>query len=127
MANDQALITNDHKFSKLVQQEDFILEVTEALVEALRQSGMNQSDLAKRLGCTRGFVSQLINGGRNLTLRTVADVAHAIGVQPKFSVCPERDQHLIATTHKWPTRHSPRIVLDASGYSHHQSGKQMVA
>lgn len=75
------------KFDRLVRQEEFILEVTEALARAMKDSGCSQSELAKRLGVTRGLVSQIMAGGKNLTLRTVADVATAIGVKPRLDLC----------------------------------------
>ena len=63
---------------RLLRQEELILEVTEALSQALKKEGINKKDLADRLGRTKGFVSQLLAGGRNLTLRTIADVADAL-------------------------------------------------
>jgi plasmid maintenance system antidote protein VapI len=62
-----------------LRQEELIIEVTEALARALRTSGLTQTELASRLGKTKGFVSQILGGGRNLTLRTLADVAGALG------------------------------------------------
>ncbi|GEM_PF-2430941 len=63
---------------RLLRQEELILEVTEALSQALKQGGITKKDLADRLGKTKGFVSQLLAGGRNLTLRTIADIAEAL-------------------------------------------------
>ncbi len=66
--------------------EKLILEVTEALSEAIEKRGLTRSEVAKRLGKTKGFVSQLLAGDRNLTLRTVADIADAIGISLKVAV-----------------------------------------
>lgn len=74
------------EYRRLVNQEKFILEVTEALSRAIEESGLTKSEVAKRLGKTKGFVSQLLGGGRNLTLRTVADLSDAIGVCLKVGV-----------------------------------------
>ena len=71
---------------RLLNQEKLILEVTEALSEAIEERGLTRSEVAKRLGKTKGFVSQLLAGGRNLTLRSVADLADAIGVSMKVAV-----------------------------------------
>jgi len=62
-----------------LRQEELILEITIALSEALAEKGITRAELAKRLGKTKGFVSQILAGGRNLTLRTIADVADALG------------------------------------------------
>lgn len=74
-------------YDRLVRQEEFILEVTEALAKAMKSSGCSKAELAKRLGVTRGLVSQIMAGGKNLTLRTVADVAAALGVKPRLEMC----------------------------------------
>lgn len=64
---------------RLLRQEELILDITEALSKALEEEGVTKTELAKRLGKTKGFVSQILAGGRNLTLRTIADVADALG------------------------------------------------
>jgi ribosome-binding protein aMBF1 (putative translation factor) len=66
---------------RLLKQEELILEVTEMLSTALEKSGVSQAELARRLGKSKGFVSQLFAGGRNLTLRTISDLADALGVR----------------------------------------------
>lgn len=71
---------------RLLKQEELILEVTEALSAAIEERGLTRSEVAKRLGKTKGFVSQLLAGGRNLTLRTVADIADAIGISLRLAV-----------------------------------------
>ncbi len=76
----------DPEFRKLLAQEELILEVTEVLCELLEQEKISRKELADRLGKSKGFVSQLLNGGRNLTLRTVADIIHVLGY--KLSLTP---------------------------------------
>jgi transcriptional regulator with XRE-family HTH domain len=70
---------NDPEFRKLLAQEELILEVSESLCKLLREEKVSRKELAERLGKSKGFVSQLLNGGRNLTLRTVADILHVLG------------------------------------------------
>ncbi|MHB8068285.1 MAG: helix-turn-helix domain-containing protein [Desulfobaccales bacterium] len=69
----------DPEFARLMAQGDLIMEVTETLCELLEKEGVSRKELAERLGKSKGFVSQLLNGGRNLTLRTVADILHVLG------------------------------------------------
>src|SRR5258708_34367211 len=73
-----------------LRQEELILDATEALARALRSSGLTQSDLATRLGKTKGFVSQILGGGKNLTLRTLADVAGALGCKVQIQLRAEK-------------------------------------
>ena len=69
----------DPEFARLMAQGDLIMEVTEMLCELLEKEKVSRKELAERLGKSKGFVSQLLNGGRNLTLRTVADILHVLG------------------------------------------------
>ena len=78
----------DPEFAKLMAQGDLIMEVTETLCELLEKEKVSRKELADRLGKTKGFVSQLLNGGRNLTLRTVADILHVLGY--KVSLTPHK-------------------------------------
>lgn len=64
---------------RLLQEEELILDVTEALSEMLERESVGRTALAQKLGKTKGFVSQILAGGRNLTLRTIADIADALG------------------------------------------------
>jgi transcriptional regulator with XRE-family HTH domain len=69
----------DPEFARLMAQGDLIMEVTETLCELLEKEKISRKELADRLGKSKGFISQLLNGGRNLTLRTVADILHVLG------------------------------------------------
>ena len=79
----------DPEFAKLLAQEDLIMEVTETLCELLEKEKISRKELADRLGKSKGFVSQLLNGGRNLTLRTVADILHVLGY--KVTLTPYKE------------------------------------
>jgi transcriptional regulator with XRE-family HTH domain len=64
---------------RLLRQEQLIVQVAEQLVELLERENVSRSELGRRLGKTKGFVSQILAGDKNLTLRTVADVCDALG------------------------------------------------
>lgn len=76
---------------RLLRQEELILEVTEALTAALEGANVTRTQLAERLGKSKGFVSQILAGGRNLTLRTLADVADALGQAVRVKVCDREE------------------------------------
>lgn len=77
---------------RLLRQEELILEVTEAIARALKEVQITQSELAERLGKTKGFVSQILGGGRNLTLRTLSDVSDALGCTVHVEIFPEPEE-----------------------------------
>ena len=89
MANSVIDDMNDPEFRKLLAQEELILEVTETICNILEVEHISRKELADRLGKTKGFVSQLLNGGRNLTLRTVADILYVLGY--KVALTPYKE------------------------------------
>jgi len=68
------------------------MEVTETLCELLEKEKLSRKELADRLGKTKGFISQLLGGGRNLTLRTVADILHVLGYRASLKPFKESGQ-----------------------------------
>lgn len=73
---------------RLLRQEELIFDTTDALALALEDSGLNKTQLAKNLGKTKAFVTQLLGGGRNLTLRTIADVCYALNCRAHIQIVP---------------------------------------
>ena len=76
--------------NSLLCQERLILDVTEQLAGALENSGVTRAELARRMRRTPGLVSQVLGGGRNLTLRTIADIAAALSLRPSFKLSWKR-------------------------------------
>ncbi|MEE8585278.1 MAG: helix-turn-helix transcriptional regulator [Acidobacteriota bacterium] len=76
---------------KLLRQEELILDATEGLASLMERQGITKADLARRLGRSRGYITQILAGSRNFTLRTLAEVANALGyrVHLSFDADPE--------------------------------------
>ena len=47
---------------------------------------MTKADLAKALGQSKAHVTQLLNGGRNMTLRTLSDIAYTMGLRAQVQL-----------------------------------------
>jgi len=72
-------LVEDAEGMRLFQQERVILDVTERICEIMEQRGITRKRLAEELGTSRSFVTQLLDGSRNMTLRTLSDVFLALG------------------------------------------------
>jgi len=68
----------DPDYLRIYQQEKLILEAMELISEAMEERNVNRSALARLMHRTRGYVTQLMSGSRNLTLRTLADAMTAL-------------------------------------------------
>jgi len=73
---------------RLFEQERAISELTGLLQHLMESGGLSRADLALKLGKTKGWVTQLLDGERNKTVRTVADVFAALGYSLHFSYAP---------------------------------------
>lgn len=65
------------------RQAELIRGTTQTLLDCMRKKGVARSELARRMGRTNAYVTQMLSGDRNLTLRTIADVATALDVTPR--------------------------------------------
>lgn len=67
------------EYERLVQQEELILEATELIYSLMEKTGTSKADLARKLDRTKGYVTQVLAGSRNMTLRTLADFGYSLG------------------------------------------------
>jgi len=70
--------TWDH--DRLVAEECLFREAHAVLHDGLQRAKLTQREIARRLNVSEGRVSQIMSGSENLTLRSFASVAWAIGV-----------------------------------------------
>ncbi len=53
------------------------------VVAYMKKENINQNQLAERLGVTKGYVSQILKGEFNYTLKKLIEISLAIGQVPK--------------------------------------------
>jgi transcriptional regulator with XRE-family HTH domain len=75
-------------------EEELIVDAAEEIWAAMAAAGATKKDIADRLGKSKAFVSQLLNGSRNMTLRSLADIAHCVGYRVALSL--ERQDAVVA-------------------------------
>ena len=55
--------------------------LTSVISDVLANKGMSQRGLADQLGCSQAYVSQLLSGEANMTVKTLAKIESALGVE----------------------------------------------
>ena len=79
----------DKEFSRAedraLAREELIYNVTEDLLVLLEKLDVSKVTLARHLGKSRAYISQLLSGSRNMTLGTLADICFTLGIAPKIS------------------------------------------
>ena len=58
--------------------EWLLLDVHEAMWAAMQARGVSRSELAERLGTSRAYITKLLEGQENMTLKTLVRVANAL-------------------------------------------------
>jgi transcriptional regulator with XRE-family HTH domain len=80
----------------LLEQERVVLEATEALCRLMAAQRVTRADLARRLDVSPAYVTRLLSGSHNATLRTMATVFLALGRSLHIEHGPAGDQVRIA-------------------------------
>lgn len=78
MARETQKEHRDPEYERLLERERLILAATELVYELMEKQNVSKAELARRVDRTRGYLTQLLDGNRNMTLRTLADLAHAL-------------------------------------------------
>lgn len=78
---------------KITAQERLIVEVTESLYAKMLDNDIRKSEIADKLGKSQAYVSQLLSGSRNMTLRTLSDIAQALDCVPSVTLKQQNEKH----------------------------------
>ena len=72
--------TSDKAYEILLAEEALIIDAQIAIQRVLNEKGLTQTKLANALGVTESYISQMLgDSARNLTLRSIARIMHALG------------------------------------------------
>jgi len=103
----------DPEFKKLYAIEGLIADTAQMIADLLERKNLKQADLARLLKKTPAFVSQLLNGKANMTVRTLAEVLYSLGASAEISAVDEGKPSDDALSH--PDMHTFRIHLPVHG------------
>jgi transcriptional regulator with XRE-family HTH domain len=69
---------DDPERRRILEQERVMVDATELVCNAMDFRRIKRSELADKMGRSKAYVTQILRGSQNLTLRTLADVFHAM-------------------------------------------------
>jgi len=81
MKTTHATLMEDPEFRKLLSVEALAAEASEVIASLMAQQNLSKADLARRLNKSRAWVTQLLSGRANMTVRTLAEVVYALGAE----------------------------------------------
>ncbi|MGI8979200.1 MAG: helix-turn-helix domain-containing protein [Pirellulaceae bacterium] len=87
----------DPMHMRLYQQERAICDVTDLIEDVMEEKGIGRAKLAALLGRNKSWVTQLLDGEANKTIRTVADVLAVLGCEFRSFHAPIRISNEVPT------------------------------
>ena len=78
--NNEKYLNKSELDSKVYARESFIINVTENFLVAMEDEKVTKAELARLLHKSKSFVTETLNGSRNMTLRTLSDIAFNLGL-----------------------------------------------
>lgn len=95
------------------EEERLILSATEAIAELMERNDISKAQLASALGTSRAYVTALLSGSRNMTLRTLGSVACYLGHRIDLNIEPLGEGEFIPDfTQAFHAQPIPRTELD---------------
>jgi transcriptional regulator with XRE-family HTH domain len=88
MKTRHAGLMEDPEFRRLLAVEALAAEASEVIASLMAEQNVSKADLARRLNKSRAWVTQLLSGKANMTVRTLADVAFTLGAEVKLQAQP---------------------------------------
>ena len=77
------------KYKRALRQERFTLAITEAVAQRINESKLIRSNIAERAGMTKQMLAAVLDGRNDLSVRQIADIAHALGMEPSITLRPQ--------------------------------------
>ena len=88
MKTQHEVLMEDPEFRRLLSIEALVAEAAEVIARLMDEQNVNKADLARRLNKSRAWVTQLLGGKANMTVRTLAELAYALGAEVKLRAQP---------------------------------------
>ena len=63
----------------MLEQERVLMEATEEMCLLMEQQGISKSELAKRMGVSPAYITKVLRGANNFTLRKLSDAFFDLG------------------------------------------------
>ena len=80
----------DEEFKKEYDALEAEFSIIQALLDARKNSGLTQMDLAERTGIAQADISKLEHGNANPSLKTLQRLAEGMGMRLKVEFVPVR-------------------------------------
>ena len=84
MKTQHEVLMEDPGVRRLLSVEALVAEATELIARLMAEQNVSKADLARRLKKSRAWVTQLLSGKANMTVRTLAEVVYTLDAEVKL-------------------------------------------
>lgn len=106
-------------------EEAAILDFTEEVLSSMEKSGVTRTELAKRLEVDPAYVTKLIGGSNNFTLKTMVKLARALDSKLRFHLQPKHAHTVWTDYTKVANADAAEVMISLAGipdeYAFHDS------
>jgi transcriptional regulator with XRE-family HTH domain len=88
MKTQHEVLMEDPEFRRLLSVETLAAEASELISKLMAEQNVSKAGLARRLKKSRAWVTQLLSGKANMTVRTLAEVVFALDAEVKLQAQP---------------------------------------
>src|SRR4051794_8182640 len=88
MKTQHEVLMEDPEFRRLLSVEALVAEASELIARLMTEQNVSKADLARRLKKSRAWVTQLLSGKTNMTVRTLAEVVYTLDAEVKLHAQP---------------------------------------
>ncbi len=81
-------LVDKNKDSLEFKLEELLYDITEEIYKRMENLGMSQQDLARKLGVSSAYVSKILRGNENISLKTLLKVALALDLEVELYLKP---------------------------------------
>ncbi|MCC6366726.1 MAG: helix-turn-helix transcriptional regulator [Bryobacterales bacterium] len=93
MKTQHEILMEDREFRRLLTIEALVTEASEMIARLMAEQDVSKADLARKLNKSRAWVTQLLSGKANMTVRTLGEVVYALGAEVKLNAQPPGWKH----------------------------------
>lgn len=85
----EQLLTQSDEGKKAIRHQTLLVDVSEDIWAEMDRANIGLTELAEKIGTSKSDLSQKLSGRRNVTLRTLSDIADALGFVARVHLEPK--------------------------------------
>jgi transcriptional regulator with XRE-family HTH domain len=112
---------DEHQHSHDYELEWLLLDLNEAITNGMDRARLSRAQLAERLGTSRAYVTKLLDGQENMTLKTLVRVANALEMKvdtrfiPREQAARPAKKTRVKTDVRQPAQSAKKVALPPRG------------